>query len=343
MSKITAMLVVLLVAVLTSGCTQVQGAVATFANAASVILAIPTAGPAALPPPVPTDPPSLALSLPVTIRVTVAPTPTRPAAPEPAATRQPAAAGTPAPGAPANVEAVVVSGPLNVRGAPGMNSPIVAVLDQADQVSVVGRTMAADWFELRLADGRTGWVSAQYVQLRPAATTIAAAAPAPRPAAVSLPIPAPASAAPTVSGRPLEVSFINPHYECENRTYELHPDTSHPLVVHSRRSFQFDLYVKNVGSQAVAPPWRPSRWTITDGGQEFATTITLEWPDHNGNPYPQPVIFPGQMAGWTFRTVQLLEGQWVKSVDFTWNGETYHQNFDLGPYGHSYNYRDCDR
>ncbi len=288
----------------------------------------------------------LALSVPVSTpprRITVAPSPTRPAAenaggrplPTPIA---PTPANTATPAAPSNVVAVVEAQTLNAREGPGTGQPVMAVIEQGQQFDVVGRNLEASWFELRLSPGKTGWVAGEWIRLQPAGSN-------PRPPAAPRPAVAPtvAAAPPPSPARPLEVSFIHPHYECENRWYGPGPLAGVPRPVFSRRSFQVDLFVKNAGTQPVAAPWRPARWIITDGSREFATRFSGEWPDHNGQPYRQPTIFPGQMGGWTFRTVELSEGQWVTAVEFEWDGQTYRQGFDLGPYGQADNYHGCDR
>ena len=33
--------------------------------------------------------------------------------------------------------------------------------------------------------------------------------------------------------------------------------------------------------------------------------------------------------------------EWVKAVEYDHNGQTYRQEFDLGPYGNAYNYVGC--
>jgi hypothetical protein len=232
---------------------------------------------------------------------------------------------------------------LNARGGPGTDQQLVTVLHEGSRYDVVGRNREADWFELRLAGGEMAWAAGEWLQLVPAAQpSRQPTATRPGPASASAtPIPAPPAA--PESRRSLEVSFINPHYECEHRTYffQSKPEKDAAGQVWSNRSFQVDLYIRNRSSQPVLPPWRPARWTITDGVRDHVLVSSWEWPDHNGELYKQPAIRPGEIAGWTFRTVQVQANQWVKAVEYEWNGERYRQEFDLGPYHQGYNYRAC--
>ncbi len=57
---------------------------------------------------------------------------------------------------------------LNARGGPGTTYPVIDLLVQGDEVSVVGHYSVSDWWQVKLLDGRTGWVSgvSTYVQVR---------------------------------------------------------------------------------------------------------------------------------------------------------------------------------
>ncbi|MCL4300863.1 MAG: PD40 domain-containing protein [Anaerolineae bacterium] len=83
----------------------------------------------------------------------------------------------------------VIAPALNVRSGPGVTYPALAVLNQGDQVTAISHD-ASGWWQVRLSEGGTGWVSGG-------------------PAYVSLttPLSAVAAVAPTVSG---PVNFQNP-------------------------------------------------------------------------------------------------------------------------------------
>jgi len=56
---------------------------------------------------------------------------------------------------------------LNLRQGPGTTYPIIGALGNGTQVTLTGKNAAGDWYQVSLADGRTGWVSgaAAYVQV----------------------------------------------------------------------------------------------------------------------------------------------------------------------------------
>jgi hypothetical protein len=86
-------------------------------------------------------------------------------APEPTATREPTA--TPLPSkvpTPAQPTALVTSDNLNVRSGPSTDYPIVARLARGDEVVILGRNKASTWLQVKLADGKQGWVWAEYTK-----------------------------------------------------------------------------------------------------------------------------------------------------------------------------------
>jgi len=54
----------------------------------------------------------------------------------------------------------VITEALNVRGGPGVTYPVVGLLEQGDEVTVIGQHPASGWWQVALSDGDTGWVSA---------------------------------------------------------------------------------------------------------------------------------------------------------------------------------------
>jgi dipeptidyl aminopeptidase/acylaminoacyl peptidase len=77
-------------------------------------------------------------------------------------------------GAPASVNVPA----LNVRGGPGTNYNVINVVHSGDTLTAVGRNAAAGWYQIKLADGRLGWVSGALVTVDPTATLPEVAAPA---------------------------------------------------------------------------------------------------------------------------------------------------------------------
>lgn len=52
---------------------------------------------------------------------------------------------------------------LNVRTGPGLYFPVVGVLRQGQQVTILGRNASSQWLKVGLPGGGQGWVSARYV------------------------------------------------------------------------------------------------------------------------------------------------------------------------------------
>jgi hypothetical protein len=304
---------------------------------ATLTASAPTTAPQAtatpVPPTVPPPSPTVAPS-----PTTVPPSPT-PTPPPPTPTSNPTVPPSPT-ATPEGSLAIVKSANLNVRAGPGTGHAVVATAKQSDRLPVTGRNADGSWLEVTLPRGRSGWIAAPLAQLNMPADKVAVAAviPTPPPA----PTAAPATVMPPAAGKKdLAVDFINPHYNCERieLEYEAPKGITHRLWGY--RSFQVDMFIKNNSQEPITPPWQPRRWIITDGQQDFVNDQMWQWLSRGGNFYSQPVIQPGQAAGWTFVAFPLARDQWVKAVEFVWKGQVYRQEFDLGPYGNADNYVDC--
>lgn len=72
----------------------------------------------------------------------------------------------------------VIAPALNVRSGPGVTHPAFAVLNQGDQVTAISHD-ASGWWQVRLSNGSTGWVSGgpAYVSLTPELSAVAAVTP----------------------------------------------------------------------------------------------------------------------------------------------------------------------
>ncbi len=75
---------------------------------------------------------------------------------------------------------------INVREGPGRNFPPVAALTPGTRVQVIGRSGDGNWLQIRLADGREGWVSAALIRLEQPAVTPTGSAYDPQTMRVSL-------------------------------------------------------------------------------------------------------------------------------------------------------------
>ena len=176
---------------------------------ATLTASAPTTAPQATATPVPpTVPPPSATVAPSPTAVPPSPTPT---APLPTSTPTPPPSPTATPEGPL---VIVQSANLNVRAGPGTGHAVVATAKQSDRLPVTGRNTDGSWLEVTLPDGRSGWIAASLAQLNMPADKVAVAQviPTPPPAPTAAPA---VVAKPAAGKRDLEVTFINPHYECQ--------------------------------------------------------------------------------------------------------------------------------
>jgi hypothetical protein len=162
---------------------------------------------------------------------------------------------------------------------------------------------------------------------------------------------------------PLTVDVTRMQYQCQMRGYDY---TVAPGITDSLkgyRSFEFDANITNRGSKPLTIDLKPARWVITDGTSDSisdlaweykpARTTTYGYREEDGvwKLYALPsekitqwqesvtvTLQPGQSVARTYIAFPLNPGEWVKGVDFVFDGQTYHKAFDLGPYGTSYGY-----
>ena len=113
----------------------------------------------------------------------------KPAEAEPAPVQAPAQAPAPEPKAePAPVVVDRVEGKflartnMNVRRGPGTSFAPITTIDRGSEVEVRGKVRDANWYQIRLRDGRTGYIAAGLVAPAPSPTPSPAPAPTPAPA-----------------------------------------------------------------------------------------------------------------------------------------------------------------
>jgi hypothetical protein len=140
----------------------------------------------------------------------------------------------------------------------------------------------------------------------------------------------------------VKVEYRDLHYECQqNKVWGSPPNTAQGY-----RSLQVAMILTNLGDKPIQPPWKPSRWILTDGinQAEAVETKTWQWVYlRNPTPFPQPVIQPGEMQGWTWMVYPIEKGWWVAAIEWDYEGKTYRQdlpkpNIVFG----DFNYVDCE-
>jgi len=308
-------------------------AAATEAAIAAKIFATLTAAPPA-PTPAATATPAPPTLPPPTLTVAPSPTPVAPTVTPTQPPATPSPTERPSPSAtPQSPQAIVQSAVLNVRAGPGTTHAVVSTTKQGDSLPVIGRNNDGSWLQVTLPDSRSGWIAASLAQVNVPANKVAVAG--------VIPTPPPAVAQPAGGKRDLEVTFINPHYDCKQGEWSYTGDDGKKYPMWGYRRFQVDMYVKNNSKTPVEPPWRPKRWIITDGHTDVISGLMWQWVSRRSGFYEQPTIQPGQSAGWTFMAFPIDRTQWLKAVEFVWNGQVYRQEFDLGQFGNAHNYKDC--
>jgi hypothetical protein len=103
-------------------------------------------------------PPSATATATTAPTVTASPSST----PAPTATRKPPPTATPAPTRPA-LRALVAVPRLNLRGGPGADFPVIAVVESGTTFAITGRNPAGDWWQVCCVNGEAGWLYGESV------------------------------------------------------------------------------------------------------------------------------------------------------------------------------------
>jgi uncharacterized protein YraI len=72
-------------------------------------------------------------------------------------------------GAPERGVTATTRAQMNVRTRPSERTPVIEQIPWGGQASVIGRTVQAGtdrWYQVRLPDGRVGWIAAPWVGIR---------------------------------------------------------------------------------------------------------------------------------------------------------------------------------
>ena len=180
---------------------------------------------------------------------TAAPAPTAAPTAEVSATAESAAIALSLP-TPTAVSAVVdapapvvkVESAVNVRSGPGLDYPVVDLLQAASASAIVAKSAAGDWWEIELASGDTGWVYAQLVTTDGDTQTVTVAAniPTPPPTAEPAPTsePATAVAAAPVATQPAESAPVATEAPAATATTDPNAQPHFSLVAHRMWSIE---------------------------------------------------------------------------------------------------------
>jgi len=137
---------------------------------------------------------------------------------QPAAGAAPASATAPtatAPTQPPPASAyALIQAPANLRQGPGPNYAVLTVLQPGDQAAITGQSQDRSWWQVRTADGQTGWLFTSLVTAKGQVDQVPVVAPpnttAPGPSTTASATPVPANGIPTATENPTDTPTPTP-------------------------------------------------------------------------------------------------------------------------------------
>jgi len=207
-----------------------------------------------------------------------------------------------------------------LRRGPGTTFDQVGVAAPGVELSIVGRNAAGDWYQLK----NGAWLAAFILDKKFSDLPLADKIPAPPAGALDL-----------------EVTFSEPHYKCIQSiySYEDVEGETHQLWVY--RSFEVEMSIRNRNTAPVLPIYKPTRWILSDGVTDSVETASWQ-PMRSGSAEArQRILYYDDKAQKTWVLASMARDQWVRAVEFEWNGQVYRVDYDFATASNSQNYRDC--
>jgi len=208
-----------------------------------------------------------------------------------------------------------------LRRGPGTIYDRVGVAVPGAPLRVTAQNQAGDWYQLE----NGAWVAAFLLDRKPGELPIAANIP-PRPA----------------GARDLAVTFSSPWYACHQSSTLFATPFGEEILQWVYRSFRVAMTIHNLNTAPLLPIYKPTRWILTDGSSEFVETVSWVEP---GLRYPAErqriLYYDDSSLPETWYLLTLRRDQWVRAVEFEWNGEVYRTEFSLEEARAHQNYKDC--
>uniref|UniRef100_A0A7C1JX98 SH3 domain-containing protein n=1 Tax=Caldilinea aerophila TaxID=133453 RepID=A0A7C1JX98_9CHLR len=208
-----------------------------------------------------------------------------------------------------------------LRRGPGTIYDRVGVAVPGAPLRVTAQNQAGDWYQLE----NGAWVAAFLLDRKPGELPIAANIP-PRPA----------------GARDLAVTFSSPWYACHQSSTLFATPFGEEILQWVYRSFRVTMTIRNLNTAPLLPIYKPTRWILTDGSSEFVETVSWVEP---GLRYPAErqriLYYDDSSLPETWYLLTLRRDQWVRAVEFEWNGEVYRTEFSLEEARAHQNYKDC--
>ncbi len=226
---------------------------------------------------------------------------------------------------PAPTPVPVWTGPISndyaiLRSGPGTTFEQTSMALPGAPLPIVAKNQAGDWYQLEDGSWVAGFLIANKAPDVPVSTNIPA---------------------PPAGARDLEVTFSYPKYQCLQSAFgfeNIAGELWRPWVY---RSFQIDMSIHNLNTTPLRPIYKPTRWIITDGVTEFVETISWQAVKSGVAADRQQTLHYDDDATETWYMVSLGREDWVKAVEFEWNGQVYRTEFDLTQARNEANYKDC--
>lgn len=92
----------------------------------------------------------------------------------------------------------IASDAINVRGGPGTIYPVIGSMQQDEEALIIAKNKTGDWWQVKLSDDRTGWVSDNVVTIQGDVSPVSVATNIPTPPPTSTPAATPTPTAPAV-------------------------------------------------------------------------------------------------------------------------------------------------
>ncbi|MCS6825354.1 MAG: SH3 domain-containing protein [Caldilinea sp.] len=208
-----------------------------------------------------------------------------------------------------------------LRRGPGTIYERVGVVAPGAPLHVIAQNQAGDWYQLE----NGAWVAAFLLDKRPGELPVAVHIP-PRPA----------------DARRLAVTFSSPWYACIQSVSAFANDEGENVQQWVYRSFRVTMTIENLDTTPVLPLYRPTRWIITDGVVDSVETVSWRAKDSRPAAHRQSILsYQDVSHPETWYVLSLQREQWVKAVEFEWNGEVHRVEYSPDEARNQQNYRDC--
>ncbi|MFO7633647.1 MAG: SH3 domain-containing protein, partial [Caldilinea sp.] len=207
-----------------------------------------------------------------------------------------------------------------LRRGPGTTFEQVSMVLPGNPLPIVAKNVAGDWYQLE----NGAWVAAFLADRKLEELPVSDNIPSPPAGALDL-----------------EVSFTNPHYKCMQSAYSFENIAGEVLRPWVYRSFQVGMSIRNLNTAPVLPIYKPSRWIVTDGVYEFVETVSWQATGSGPAEDRQRILYYDDAASMTWYMVSLERDQWVRAIEFEWNGQLYRTEFDPAQAQEVQNYKDC--